>query len=297
MTPRSAQARRVMGNPDTTLAISLCDTAADHDAVALIAPLGIEADFSSSVAFSSPPGWHVDIVREVRTGLLAAIMVPPEPRARPEIRHRFSHGGPRLSDACFRPEECALTMAADELAADIRRIGCADRDGHAGLVAIVEETNRRFDYGEVPYEQRWYAGAPHVPQVACVAGNCIDINTYLVAALRSAGYEAAYITCYFVPHAEGPAAAGMHCWVRTRFGAIVEDWDIAHFKKLGTQTVTPKLNPIPGHRFPLSYGRSHVYPWRGLDIQVSTPSQPHWVLLSGDVVWPEPSPIVSIADH
>lgn len=268
-----------------TITVELEDCAADHDAVALIAPLGIDTEFQSFESFVPPPDWAVEIVTERRTRLTAAVMVPPAGCARARLVHHFSKRGRELAPAAFEPEKCPLTTAAAELASVACSLAVADRDGRAGIARIVADTSERFSYASIPENERWYYGRDAVPAVACATGNCIDINTYLVAALRAAGYEAAYLTCYFVPDTDGPAAPGMHCWVRTRHEGVAEDWDIAHFKKAEREDVHAALNPIPGRRYALSYGRSHVYPWRGLAIEISTPSEPMWVLPSGKTEW------------
>jgi len=80
----------------------------------------------------------------------------------------------------------------------------------------------------------------------------------------------------------------MHCWVRTRCEDVVEDWDIAHFKKADRNDVHAALNPIPGDRWVLAYGRGHIYQWNGLSIELSTPSTPMWVKADGNTVWANP---------
>lgn len=275
-----------------TVRVEMNDRAADHAAVALIAPLGIDMEFQGFGGFVPPAGWDVEVVGERRTGLAAAVMVPPDADAVAIVSHRFSSNGRGLAPAAFVPEGCSLTTAAAELAEVARSLATAEANGPDGIGRIVADTSERFSYAKVAEADRWYHGRDAVPAVACASGNCIDINTYLVAALRAAGYDAAYLTCYFFPDEPGPAPAGMHCWVRTRCGALVQDWDIAHFKKAGRTDVHAVLDPIPGRRFALSYGRSHVYPWRGLEIAISTPSEPMWVLASGKTVWPAP-PTVS----
>ena len=159
---------------------------------------------------------------------------------------------------------------------------------------VVADTNARFEYGEVPVNERWCFGKDAVPLVACTAGNCIDINTFLTASLRAANYEAAYLTCYFFDDNPDGIASGMHCWVRTRHDGVIQDWDITHFKKVGRSDISAMMNPVPGQRFALAYGRDHVYPWRGIDIRLSTPSRPMWVRADGTTIWGEP-PIVRLA--
>jgi hypothetical protein len=86
----------------------------------------------------------------------------------------------------------------------------------------------------------------------------------------------------------------MHCWVRTRCGGVIEDWDIAHFKKAGRSDIHAALNPVPGRRFALAFGRDHRYRWRGGEIGVATPSRAMWVSADGAALWGAP-PVVRIA--
>lgn len=270
----------------TNVSVTLNDTAAERGAVALIAPLGIDTETQSLLSFRPPRGWTIDLLAEARTGQIAAVMVPDRPDAAAEIVQSFSDAGRGLAESAYGAESSPLTRAADELAVHAREIAKEAGFGRAGIAAIVEDANNRFEYGQIPVEQRWYFGRDAIPIVACAAGNCIDINTYLIAALRSCGYEAAYLTCYFAPDDPSAMESGMHCWVRTRCEGVVEDWDIAHFKKAGRRRVHATLNPVPGRRIALAHGRAHHYLWRGLSLEVTTPSVPMWVMADGRVVWP-----------
>jgi len=189
---------------DVTIAVALSDCAADHEAVALIAPLGIDTETQTFLAFEAPEGWHTTIVADVRTGLRAALMTPPEQTARGRLIHRFRSGGRGLASAAFEPEYHALTTAAAELATEAKAIAARAGGGRAGLRAIVADTSSRFSYGRVPMEQRFYYGRDAVPIVACANGNCIDINTYLVAALRAASYDVHLPHLLFLSAPPGP---------------------------------------------------------------------------------------------
>lgn len=280
--------------PTHEIFIELTDCAATHDAVALIVPLGIDTEFQRFQALEAPKGWDATIVAEPRSGQRAAVVQPPTPTARAHLLHSFSSAGSTLPADAYLPEGTAVTTAAVELANEARSIAALAGGGLAGIAAVVADTSARFDYGEVPATERWYYGQSAVPIVACTAGNCIDINTYLVAALRAAGYETTYLTCYFFDDNPKGIASGMHCWVRTRHDGVTQDWDIAHFKKAGRSDVSAIMNPIPGRRFALAFGRDHAYRWQGIDIRLSTPSQPMWVRADGTAIWGEP-PIVRLA--
>jgi transglutaminase-like putative cysteine protease len=235
-----------------TITVDLPDCAAAHDAVALIVPLGIDTEFQRFQSFEVPSGWDTTIVAESRTRQRAAVLQPPHRSATAQLRHTFSSSGSALPNEAYTPEDTALTTAATELAHASCNIARAAGGGLEGISAIVADTSARFDYGQVPMAERWYYGRDAIPIVACTAGNCIDINTYLVAALRAANYDATYLTCYFFDDSLKGTAIGMHCWVRTRHGAITQDWDIAHFKKANRTDVSAMMNPIPGQRFALA---------------------------------------------
>jgi hypothetical protein len=284
-----------------TISVEMTESAAAHDAVALIAPLGVDTEFQRFVTFQAPKGWDTTIVAEPRTGQRAAVLVPPQRNAAAVLRQTFAvadsdaNSGPAstLPDNAYIPERTALTTAAAALAHEAQAIAASAGGGLDGIAAIVADTSARFDYGNVPGSDGWYAGQDSVPVVACMVGNCVDINTYLVAALRAVGYDASYLTCYFFDDNPNGIASGMHCWVRTRCDGVVQDWDIAHFKKAGRSDVSAMMNPIPGRRFALAYGRDHTYRWNGIDIRLSTPSRPNWVRGDGSAVWGR-APIVRL---
>lgn len=270
------------------ITVELTDCAATHDAVALIVPLGIDTECQRFQALEVPKGWGVTILGELRTGQRAALLEPPRVDAHARLLHTFSSPGSALPNDAYLPEGTPVTTAAAELAIEARRIAGLAGGGLAGISAIVADTNARFTYGTVPVSERWYQGQDAVPIVACTAGNCIDINTYLVAALRGAGYETTYLTCYFFDDDPNGIASGMHCWVRTRHDGVDQDWDIAHFKKAGRSDVRATMNPVPGRRFALALGRDHIYRWRSVDIRLSTPSRPMWVREDGTAMWAQP---------
>jgi len=93
----------------------------------------------------------------------------------------------------FRPRRNRYAVAAEELAEAARRIARDAGGGRAAIAALVADTHGRFRYDHP--ERRFNDGYESVPYLACglTPGSCIDINTYLVASLRAAGFEAAYI--------------------------------------------------------------------------------------------------------
>lgn len=150
-------------------------------------------------------------------------------------------------------------------------------DQHPGARDIVRAVQARFRYG--PRNSKF-----ETPATFCGTdtGNCIDINTILVACLRSAGIETAYHAgFYFEKNLPGSQADGMHCWVSTRDREAKSDWDIAHCLRARLDMPVSALNPLGGVRATFSYGRGLAFVG---DISVPIIShfaQPHWVDPSG----------------
>jgi transglutaminase-like putative cysteine protease len=278
----------------TIVTVEMTDTARHYDAIGLLVPLGIDTEFQRVEGLDLPDGWAASLLREERTAQTAAFLTPPHPDAVARLRHVVSDRPATLDPTAWVPEPGPHRAAAEDLARDAQALADAAGGGLPGVEAIVLDTAQRFTYGAVEGAERWYTGHDAIPAVACAVGNCIDINTYLMAALRVAGYEAAYLTCYFFDDNPDGIAAGMHCWVRTRLGDRVDDWDIAHFKKAGRSDVHAALNPVPGCRVALAHGRDHVYRWNGMEIRLPVPSRPNWVLADGSTVWGAP-PVVALS--
>ena len=167
--------------------------------------------------------------------------------------------GQGYPDAVYTPRVTPYTVAADDLAQASREIADAAGGGMAGIRALVAEAEARFTYDHP--EARFNDDAEAVPYLGCgkTPGSCVDINTYLVASLRAAGYEAGYVYGYFFPAEKGGVTHDMHCWVVTRHAGEVLDWDIAHHMKAGLGPTQPGLNPRPGWRVALGHSMGQVY--------------------------------------
>lgn len=167
--------------------------------------------------------------------------------------------GQGYPEAIFTPRRTPYTVAADDLAQASRDIATTAGGGLAGIRALVAEAESRFTYDHP--KARFNDGTEAVPYIACgtTPGSCVDINTYLVASLRAAGYEAGYVYGYFFPAEKGGVTHDMHCWVVTRHAGEVLDWDIAHHKKAGLGPTQPGLNPRPGWRVALGHSMGHIY--------------------------------------
>jgi hypothetical protein len=174
-------------------------------------------------------------------------------------RYAPAPDAPRYPEAAWTPRPSRWTTSAEDLVAASRAIAEAAGGGAAGLAALAAETRARFVYDHP--EARFTDGCAVVPFLGCgvAAGSCVDINTYLVASLRAAGYEAAYLYGYFFPAEKGDWCVDGHCWVATRHAGETLDWDIAHHIKAGLDPVRPALNPKPGRRVAVSHSMGHRY--------------------------------------
>lgn len=158
-------------------------------------------------------------------------------------------------EAMFHPTESRYTRAADGLVADA---------AGKSLEEVVAHTASLFTYGHP--ETRFYEEAETVPQICGLTeGSCVDINLYLIASLRAAGIEAGYMTGYFFPEEKAGTCVDMHCWVVTRRGDEVLEWDVAHHFKMGVREIGPGLNPKPGWRVPMAHSMGLSFPELGLN--------------------------------
>jgi hypothetical protein len=193
--------------------------------------------------------------------------------------YSYAEGGEDYPAEMFHPRDSRFTRAAEALVADAEAL----RHESDPARAIANHVAELFSYGHP--ETRFYEDHDHIPQLCGLTeGSCVDINAYLIASLRAAGIEAGYVTGVFFP-AEKIAEDGsawcndMHCWVVTRCGHGVREWDIAHHLKLGEAEIKPALDPKPGFRLPLAHSMGHDIASLGLH-DVKLLSEPMWV--SGD---------------
>ncbi len=91
-------------------------------------------------------------------------------------------------ESVFTPRRNHYTQASEELTLASREIAATAASGAEGIQALVAEAETRFTYAHP--EKRSNDGADAVPWLSCglTPGSCIDINTYLVASLRAAGF-------------------------------------------------------------------------------------------------------------
>lgn len=165
------------------------------------------------------------------------------------FRYRFLSTPGRYPDPMFDPAPSRHTRAAAGLVEDARRLA-GDGDDLVRAIRLASAVAGKFTYGHP--ETRFTDGHDHVPHLTCglTEGSCVDIHTYFVASLRAAGIETGYLVGYVFPDG-GPASA--HCWVATRIGGEIQEWDISHELQLGRRDVTPALNPKGGFRLPVGH--------------------------------------------
>lgn len=244
----------------------------------LIAPTGTTTPHSALLAFDVEGGGF-RLVGERRTGQVAALVAPEAGRAI-TLTYDFADHGPGYPETMFAQCGSRHTRPAEALVAEALRIAERASDGHAAIAAIVNAVAAKFSYGHP--EARFTDGFDHVPYLACglTEGSCVDINTYLIASLRAAGFEAGYVTGYFFPAEKDGACDDGHCWVVTRHAGVVLEWDIAHHMKLGRMPVCCGLNPKPGGR--LATGHSMALDFRTAGVtELKALIEPLWLDAEG----------------
>lgn len=251
----------------------------------LLAPVGIPTPHQMPVGFSVQGASFV-LSGETATGQMAAL-VTPEPGRPVTFTYEFADGGIGYPETIFVPRRSRYTQAAAALVEDARQIAAAGTDGHGAIAAIVNDVATRFVYGHP--EVRFNDGMDEVPYVSCgmEEGSCVDINTYLIASLRAAGYEAGYITGYFFPAEKGTWCADMHCWVVTRHDGVVAEWDIAHHLKLGLSEIRSGLNPKPGRRVAVGHSMGLDFPDLNI-LAMKLLAEPVWIDDAGTIAPAEP---------
>ncbi|MFW5824111.1 MAG: transglutaminase domain-containing protein [Marinobacter sp.] len=167
--------------------------------------------------------------------------------------------GATYPESAFVPRRNRYTEASEDLAAASLECALAAGGGAAGIRALVAEAEARFSYAHP--DVRFNDGMDKVPHLSCglTPGSCVDINTYLVASLRAAGFQAGYMYGYFFRQESGGQTSDMHCWVVTRHEGEILEWDIAHHIKAGLGKTGPGLNPRRGYRIALGHSMGHQY--------------------------------------
>ena len=165
--------------------------------------------------------------------------------------------------------------ADDDLRALAGELCCGETPS-AALRHLADHAREMFDYGHggEPID----LGREAVPTLCgTTRGNCVDINTFILAGALSAGLKGQYIAGYWF----GPGrdeTTDMHCWLAFETERGVEFWDVAHHLKWGVAGFGPGLNPAGGRRVAMSCGRGLVFETPHGSVEISHFSHPLWVL-------------------
>ena len=253
-----------------TLTVEIADPAASH----LLAPAGIASPHGKVTGLAVEGGTIVSVLAEAELGLSACLIAcQGGPVTLCYAVDPASPGQP-YPEAAFQSRRNRHSVADEALAEASREIARRAGGGRPGIEAIVAETEARFAYDHP--EHRFNDGTDAVPLLSCglTPGSCVDINTYLVAGLRAAGYDTAYGYGYFFPRERGGVTHDMHCWVVTRHAGESLEWDIAHHMKAGLGPTRPHPNPRPGERVALGHSMGHAYRHAGAEWSVKLLAEP-----------------------
>ncbi|WP_417670057.1 transglutaminase-like domain-containing protein [Roseibium sp.] len=240
----------------------------------LLAPIGLPTPHQMPLEFAVQGGL-VTLSGEVTTGQMAAVIAPDDSGPL-MLRYEYLDLGTAYPEALFTPRRNKFTRAAEDLVEDARRIATTAPDGHAAIQALVNAAAEKFRYAHP--QVRFNDRCEEVPYLSCglTEGSCVDINTYLIASLRAAGFEAGYVYGYFFPSEKNGACDDGHCWVVTRHEGVVLEWDIAHHLKLGTRDVCCGLNPKAGHRVAAAHSMGLSFPSLGIQ-ETKLIGEPMWI--------------------
>ena len=259
---------------------------------ACLAPGGLVTPHGSCCGMSAE-GAELRPITEETTGQSAYIVVPQGKRI--ALRYEFDT---RLQadypDAIFTPRPSRFTRFAEDLIAEVGDIA-PDATGLIRATAIACATAERFTYGHP--EERFNDGHTEIPALGCglTEGSCVDINTYFIASLRAAGFEAGYVTGFFFPEEKDNTSTDGHCWVATRIDGAVQEWDIAHHLKMGTRQIKLGLNPKPGFRAACFHSMGLAFPKCGV-ADLKALIEPLALLASGEATYFE-APEIRLHRH
>jgi len=266
-----------------TYTVSVTVKAVESD-LRLLAPTGLSSPHGECNRFNVAGG-EAETVIEDGSGQQVALIKPNAPII--TIEYGFEPHSRAYPETIFTPLTSRYTAAAEALIEEARAIA-PELSRKARQRAIAAATAERFTYGHA--ERRFNEGYDEVPALGCgvVEGSCVDINTYFLASLRAAGFQAGYVVGPFFP-AEKIAEDGsgwcndMHCWVISRDGDDILEWDIAHHLKIGTREIAPSPNPKPGLRFAVGHSMGLNFPALGI-VDLKLLSDPVWVDDTGRIV-------------
>ena len=183
-----------------------------------------------------------------------------------------------MPDSAFIPGETGFDIASDELAL---QVAAAIPDGTPSerVAALMQFIADHFTYGM----RETYLGVGETAMTPLASGitigTCVDMHTLGVAALRSIGVKAAYVVGCQIAEGKQDYFTG-HCWLNTKAEGVPHHYDISHHVQYDAGPVTPALNPHPGRRFMLNYGRGPIFD--GPEGPVQLPSLSGFHMATGD---------------
>lgn len=211
-------------------------------------------------------GGRSRFINEQNTGQKTLLITPDQEQITIDYVFDSTQTG-HYTEEIFVNRRTPFSDPAEELVAETKAI-TPQLTGLERAIAIACSTAERFTYGHP--KETFNQGLDHVPALGCgvAEGSCVDINTYFIAALRSVGIEAGYMTGFFFPDEKKTHCNDGHCWVVTRHptptGKQTFEWDIAHHLKLGTRDIRPGLNPKPGFRAATYHSMGLSFPELGI---------------------------------
>lgn len=255
-----------------TLSISFPNTEQGQ----IVVPLGFATPQVAPIAVDVDGG-KTRIVADPFSGQHLLCVSPESPRI--QVTWTYALQGCAYPEAMFAPRESRFTIGASEMVKSVTQAVSHIEAPQERLVAVVAHVVELFTYGhaEVPF----YDGHDAIPELCgLTVGSCVDINAYLIAACRAVGIEAGYVTGYFIPEEKRSHTTDMHCWVVTRVGSTIQEWDIAHHLKMQSRDIRPALNPKPGVRVPMAHSMGWNIPALGVR-DAKLMAEPMWLLPDG----------------
>ncbi len=127
------------------------------------------------------------------------------------------------------------------------------------------------------------SGKDFIPSEVCGLkdGNCLDMNTAMLAMLFHLRIPAAYNIGWFFPDDQPREVQGWHCWIST-WGREFLEWDISHRLLRGAAEASPGFDAFPGRRLAVSRGRGLVFRSGSIGVTLSHFGTPKWIHANGD---------------
>lgn len=261
---------------DVTVEVTLHDTDKLDESRGLLIPVPPATSHQEFLGLSLPPSWEKRALSETFSNQGAWLVTAMRDKADPpRLTYRFRLREGDVRQEHFRPFDNPWARPSEDLRRQAREVAAGAGSTRARIDSLVAFTARHFDYGP---RSHFGEGDDAIPSLQCdlTTGNCVDINTFLLGALYAVDIPATYYAGYYFEAGAEPIADGMHCWIATLCDGQLLEWDIAHHLKRGLDPVAPALNPVPGTRVAVTFGRGLAYPIENLS-PFGHLVQPHWI--------------------